>query len=130
MGSLLGDMLGSQSSPSKDRVATYGSRTDGSKKSTGYFGELLNTDGSGRFSTELSSEATIDGKKLLFPLLVPTLNKKEIDILLSGDLSRHPKNKTLMETIYQKAIDFAISRQKQGKDPFAQAGEQVPIPTE
>lgn len=96
----------------------YGSRTDGTAKGAGYFGELKRPDGG--VSTELSVEMddVIGGKP--FPLIVPTLTKSELDTVLSlKDGERAPKS------IMDKAISHAEKRVKEGKSPFAGQGEQV-----
>jgi len=108
----------------KKRKYGYGLREDGTEKGFGYFGEIPTTDGSGNIMGELGSEMTIDEKNVHYPLIVPTLTKAEIDHLASGSAATDAINK--------KAIDHAIMRIKQGKDPFAHKEEegQTPIPIE
>jgi hypothetical protein len=78
-------------------------------KGLGYFGELPSVDSEGRpsRSTELAGEA----EGIHFPLLVPTLTKKEMDHLLSG--------KPATDEIWDKAYEHALMRGRGGKDPFA-----------
>ena len=90
-----------------------GFRPDGTKKGNGFLGRLDRADG--RVSTELSVSAGIDGEEILFPLLVPSLDDREIDFLLKNEVD--PKN--LPESIFRKAINHALERKKQGLSPFA-----------
>ena len=78
-------------------------------KGLGYFGEIPSVDKEGNpsRSTELAGE--MEG--IHFPLLVPTLTKKEIDHLVSG--------KQPTDEIWDKAYEHALMRGKSGKDPFA-----------
>lgn len=96
--------------------AGYGTRLDGTQKGQGYFGALPNAKGVP--STELSFDFDVDGKKILAPLLVPTLSPQEIQHLL--------ENKPPTESIYRKAQDHAMQRIRSGKNPFAMKGEQAP----
>ena len=110
---LLDDMK-SQEKPS------YGKRADGTEKGSGYFGEIKRPDGN--ISTELSVGINIGGKEVEIPTLVPTLNRGEIDYLVGG-------GKPTKE-ILDKAVRFSFDRIKQGKSPFANDGEQIPLPQE
>ncbi|MGL5937031.1 MAG: hypothetical protein ACRCZI_15575, partial [Cetobacterium sp.] len=105
----------------KKKISPYGDRPDGTAKGGGYFGELPRLDDKTQFSTELSSSYEIDGKEILLPLIVPTLNKAELNHLLSG--------KTPTRRIEDKAIDHALRRIRVGKSPFADASEQQKPPT-
>ena len=96
-------------------IPGYGNREDGTPKGRGWLGELTRKDGSGMVSTELSLSGVIDGKKVLFPALVPTLDKNEIDYLLS--------HKDIPDTIKKKAADFAKKRIKEGRSPFVNPEE-------
>jgi len=98
-------------------------RPDGSQKGTGFLGVLKRPDG--KVSTEISMGVIINGKETEIPTLVPTLNKNEIDFLLSPELDL---NKKLWQTpmgqrIVQKAVDHANKRISEGKSPFYQEGE-------
>ena len=85
-------------------------------KGKGYFGELPAS--GGKTATEISSSNDGIGD---YPLLVPTLTKKEIEHLTSGN---EPTDE-----IYDKAELWAKSRKEQGKSPFAQTNElRVPVP--
>jgi hypothetical protein len=104
----------------------YGKRSDGTEKGAGFFGELKRPDG--RISTELSTDDPIDGsgKKVLHPLIVPTLSKAELDYLLTTDKR---DNNVMEDRIYEKAATHARERIKAGKSPFAGPGEQVAPPS-
>ena len=91
----------------------YGDRADGTPKGTGYFGELQRSDG--KVSTELSIGIKIDGKEVQIPLIVPTLNKPELDRLLSGAKPT--------EQIIQKAVAHAYRRIEMGESPFVRSDE-------
>jgi hypothetical protein len=97
-------------------LAPYGLRHSGEgAKGKGYFGELPTTDG--RTATEISSEND-EGEH---PLIVPTLTKKELNHLLSGE---EPTDE-----IYDKAASWARTRRKSGKSPFADPTElRMPVP--
>jgi hypothetical protein len=56
--------------------------TDGTLKGKGFFGEIPVNQGGAM--TEFSSAFEQDGKMVSHPLLVPTLNKQEIDLLRMG----------------------------------------------
>jgi len=96
----------------------YGKRLDGTNKGDGYFGRLKRPDGN--ISTEISADAEVDGRRILYPLLVPTLDKSEIDFLL-----RDGTDEKTLDRIHNKAIDHALKRIQAGKSPFAGPGEQV-----
>lgn len=92
------------------REAPYGNRPDGTPKGKGYFGELRRPDG--KVSTELSVGVNVDGEDMEIPLLVPTLEREEIDLLLNDGIPT--------KRIMNKAIKHALERKKQGLSPFAQ----------
>ena len=88
-------------------------------KGKGYFGAVL--DEQGRPMTELSSAYEKDGKLVSHPLLVPSLTKKEIDLLKMGG---EPT-----PDIYQKAQDWAQKRIGAGQSPFATSQDiKFPVP--
>jgi len=92
-------------------------RTDGTSKGKGYFGELVRPDGS--VSTEISIGVPIGGKETLIPSMVPTLNKAELEELLSL-----PEGKIPSLVIRQKAQTFAEERMKNGLPFFASPDEE------
>ncbi len=91
-------------------LAPHGLRHSGdSAKGKGYFGLLPHASG---MATEISSESPSIGE---YPLIVPTLNREELDLLLSG---AQPTNE-----IYDKAEAHALKRIGSGKNTFAQPDE-------
>jgi hypothetical protein len=95
--------------------------SQGTLKGKGYFGEIPVNQGGAM--TEFSSAYEQDGKLVSHPLLVPTLNKQEIDLLGMG-LEPTPE-------IYKKAQDYAQKRIGAGQSPFASPQElRYPVPTE
>jgi hypothetical protein len=102
-------------------VAPYGMRHGSiSPKGKGFFGDLKRPDGDS--STELSSEFEYEGKKVEYPLIVPTLSKEELDILLKGEKPT--------DDIYDKAESWAKFRIDKGMSPFASStgNEKFPAP--
>ena len=102
-------------------VAPYGMRHGSiSPKGKGFFGDLKRPDGDS--STELSSEFEYEGKKVEYPLIVPTLSKAELDILLKGEKPT--------DDIYDKAESWAKFRIDKGMSPFASStgNEKFPAP--
>jgi len=95
--------------------------SQGTLKGKGYFGEIPVNQGGAM--TEFSSAFEQDGKMVSHPLLVPTLNKQEIDLLKMG-IEPTPE-------IYKKAQDYAQQRISAGQSPFATPQElRYPMPTE
>jgi len=95
--------------------------SQGTLKGKGYFGEIPVNQGGAM--TEFSSAFEQDGKMVSHPLLVPTLNKQEIDLLKMG-IEPTPE-------IYKKAQDYAQKRIGSGQSPFASPQElRYPVPTE
>ena len=110
-------------------LAPYGMRyleegqtlSDATPKGKGYFGEIPMNQGGAM--TELSSAYDQNGKLVSNPLIVPTLNKQEVDLLKMG-LEPTPE-------IYKKAQDYAQQRIAAGQSPFATRQElRYPIPIE
>ncbi len=98
----------------------WGKRINGTQKGKGFFGELPYGNKKNEIATELSTSVNVDGKDILIPLLVPTLNREEIDSLLAGGKPS--------ESIYKKAIDFSQKRKAAGKSYFAEKGEKHKLP--
>lgn len=93
-------------------AASYGSRPDGTPKGKGYLGELTRPDGG--VMTEYSVGIEIDGQERDIPTIVPTLTKKELELLLNlNDGDKIPKS------ILDKAVEHAQKRIADGKDVFA-----------
>lgn len=96
----------------------YGLRPDGTKKSTGFFGELKRPDGD--ISTELSIGIDFGKGEMEIPMLVPNLSKTEINHLLSGG---EPT-----PSIIDKAVAHARMRLDNGLSPFAGPDEVADVP--
>ena len=101
----------------KKKITDYGNRPDGSKKGTGFLGELKLP--SGDIATEYSVQSDavkVKGKRVDFPTLVPTLTKEEVALMVNDII---PNDKEPPESIMQKAIKHANDRIKAGKSVFA-----------
>ena len=109
---LFGDYLGISS---YGNLAPYGFRYSESVKDNpqakgkGFFGPIPTSEGNRM--TELSSSFEVNGRTIQYPLIVPTLNAQEIEILSRGS---EPTPE-----IYDKAERFALYRIQQGLSPFA-----------
>ena len=107
-------------------LPSWGLRPDNTPKGEGYFGILERPDKG--ISSELSIDVIFDPagrKRTYLPLIVPTLNKKELNFLL-----RMKDDDEIPKAIINKAISHAIGRMKSGRSPFADVGEKYPLPTE
>jgi hypothetical protein len=100
-------------------MSDYGKRANGTKKGLGYFGEIRSKDGKS-ISTEIGANEEVDGRDLHYPLINPNLSREEIDYLVNGGKPT--------DAIYDKALEHALMRLKQGKNPFAEEGEQIALP--
>lgn len=103
------------------RTQDNGKRPDGTAKGMGFFGELPVKGGG--VATEFSVGVQLEGlggKETDIPTLVPTLTRKERDLLLNDII---PNKKPIPDAIVQKAVDHANARVKAGKNVFAQEGE-------
>lgn len=90
----------------------------GGTKGSGYFGPLDHEGGD--TSTELSAESSVGEE---YPTIVPTLTKKELEHLLSGEKPT--------DEIYEKAESWAKSKIDKGESPFAsRLGIRAPLPEE
>lgn len=99
------------------KITDYGNRPDGSKKETGFLGELKLP--SGDIATEYSVQSDavkVKGKRVDFPTLVPTLTREEVALMVNDII---PNDKEPPEPIMQKAIKHANDRIKAGKSVFA-----------
>lgn len=104
----------------------YGNRVDGTKKGSGYFGEIQRPDGT--VMTEISIGVGLNGKETEIPLIVPTLTKKEIQYLLNNDPESSDFMDRMPPSIVEKAVDHAVTRMRNGQSPFATDGDQVEMP--
>ena len=68
------------------------------------------------------------GKEVTIPLIVPTLNKKELEYLLSTDVESKDFLKKIPPSIMEKAYEHANARIKSGLSPFARPNEIVKPP--
>lgn len=101
----------------------FGSRPDGSDKGPGYLGVLQRPDGG--VSTEISAafDDVANGQDI--PLMVPTLNREEVQALLSTPSDDPNFYQKIPHTVFQKAIAFARQRQAAGLPLFARPTEYV-----
>lgn len=91
--------------------ATPYTREDGSQKGNGFLG-VLPSDGSVMSEYSIADSPLIKGD---YPSIVPTLNASELNQIL---------NKHVPASAGDKALQFALARQKAGQPVFAQDGEQ------
>jgi hypothetical protein len=96
--------------------ADYGNRPDGSKKGKGWLGGVFLDDGSvaTEFSTQ-SDAVTVNGKRIDFPTLVPTLTPEELRTMKQVIAT----NGEIPEGVMQKAIQHARKRLSENKSVFA-----------
>ena len=94
----------------------YGFRQNGAQKGQGWLGPLERADG--RVSSELGVGVRIRGKETSIPLLVPTLNKYEINYLLNTNLNSKTWQTPVGKEIMRKAYLHAVDRIEQGLSPF------------
>jgi hypothetical protein len=107
----------------------YGLRPDGTKKDVGYFGELKTK--SGNSVTEYSfGTSDVNGKEMDIPSLVPTLTPQEKQYVLDKAEKDEPIGRDAIgNSIYQKAVDHAKKRLKEGKSPFYSSEEAKKVST-
>jgi len=91
-------------------------RVDGTKKSLqGWLGPIKNNV-TGQIMTEVSMGIGPENKQKLIPLLVPTLNQKEIEILQNMKIEGNIKN--IPQSIKDKAVQHAKQREVEGLNVF------------
>ena len=120
-----------KSKPEEAPQNNYGPREDGTPKGEGYFGSMPMKDNSGKVFGELSISSNVNGEEILYPSVVPTLSKEELDYMSEGkDIL--DRNNPIAKSIDDKAYNFAMQRKEEGKPYFASPEEegQTPIPTE
>lgn len=94
-------------------------RADGTRKGSGFLGELQRPDG--KVSTELSIGVDWGEGEKNIPTLVPTLNETEKKYLLNTpEKDLFTANPTLFKSIENKAVDHAKKRIAEGKNVFAE----------
>lgn len=97
----------------------YGMRHGGAgKKYSGWLGEKKRLDDPSQISTEISIGVGMNGKEVEIPLMVPGLDKKELNYLLSVDPQKKDFFSKMPKSILEKAMGHAEMRMKQGKSPF------------
>jgi len=110
--------------PYSDQMARLGlaegggdmTRVDGTKKSLqGWLGPIKNNV-TGQIMTEVSMGIGPENKQKLIPLLVPTLNQKEIEILQNMKIEGNIKN--IPQSIKDKAVQHAKQREVEGLNVF------------
>ena len=101
----------------------FGARPDGSEKGPGYLGVLQRPDGD--VSTEISASFGDVAGGQDIPLMVPTLNRDEVNALLSTPSDDPDFYNKIPHTIIQKAIAFARMREAAGLPYFARPTEYV-----
>lgn len=105
-----------------DTRKSMGKRQDNSEKGMGYFGPMKRQDGG--ISTEISIGTNIGGKEIDIPLMVPTLETKELKYLLDTPVDSKSFMQNMPQTIIKKAVEHANMRMKMGKSPFKMADEE------
>jgi hypothetical protein len=113
--------LQAQSQPQQGK---YGLRPDGTQKDVGFFGEIPLRDGVATEYSVQSDAVKVDGERIDFPTLVPTLTEKEVQQMV--DILNQPSllKKKIPEPIMQKAIKHAKKRLAEGKSVFYVSGEE------
>jgi len=101
--------------PAETAPKNYGLRPDKTKKGKGWLGELKIPGGVATEYSTQSNAVQINGKKIDFPTLVPTLTADEVRLMTEDII---PNKKSIPESIMQKAIEHANKRIKYGKSPF------------
>jgi len=104
----------------------YGMRPDKTAKGSGYFGEIKRPDGN--VMTEISIGVGLNGKETLIPLIVPTLNKSELNYLMRNNPDSEMFMEKMPKSIMDKAVDHAVMRMKENKSPFASLEEVTKMP--
>jgi len=105
-----------------DTRESMGKRQDKSEKGMGYLGPMKRADGG--ISTEISIGTSIGGKEVDVPLMVPTLEAKELKYLLDTPVGSKSFMSNMPQTIIQKAVEHANMRMKMGKSPFKMSDEE------
>lgn len=98
-------------------VSDYGKRPDGSKKGKGWLGAI--DLGTGDVATEYTTQSDavkVDGKRIDFPTLVPTLTAQEVEQMKKIIVGKG----NIPEPIMQKAIEHARKQLAAGKSVFVE----------
>ena len=101
---------------------SYGLRNDGKTfKGTGWLGELKTSDGGVATEYSTQSEAVkVNGERIDFPSLVPTLTPDEVKTMTGYII---PNHRPVPDGIMQKAVDHARSRLAAGRSVWANDGD-------
>lgn len=100
----------------------FGFRPDGSKKGSGWLGALRNSKGDVVTEFSMQSDAVkVDGKRIDFPMLVPTLTEDEKNAVLAASAGEKPDEK-LLASAQQKAVDHARAKVERGESVWANSG--------
>lgn len=100
-------------------------RPDGTMKDVGYYGKLKSP--MGQTVTEYSIPATILGKRMDVPSLIPGLTEEEKQHILEDADKVKPWDKT-WEGIEKKAAQHATQRAMMGMSPFYSSVEDISRP--
>ena len=112
----------SAQAPAAPQGEDFGLRPDGTKKGNGWFGVLRNSKGQAVTEYSMQSEAVkVDGKRIDFPMLVPTLNDAEKNAVLAASANEQ-YDKDAFASAEQKAVDHARARLADGKSVWADEG--------
>lgn len=103
-------------------------RPDGTIKGRGFFGGLKRIDNPDNTSSEISIGVDFGKGEKLIPTMVPNLNKKELEYLLSTPEEKLDSNPELFSQIRKKAVRHAMYRESKGLPYFAKEGEQQKFP--
>lgn len=92
----------------------YGKRADGTKKGSGWLGEIRLPNGD--VATEYSIGVGLDGQDIEIPTLVPTLTQEEVAMMRDDII---PNNKPIPDDIKNKAVAHARQMMSEGKSVWA-----------
>ncbi len=97
-------------------ASAFGQRPDGTSKGLGFLGGRSLPDGgiATEYTTQ-SDDVQVNGQRIDFPTLVPTLTDEEVKTMTQDII---PNNKKIPEPIMRKAIDHAKKRIAEGKSVF------------
>ncbi len=97
----------------------YGLRPDGTPKGGGWLGPMTNALGQAVTEYSMQSDAVkLNGARVDFPMLVPTLTRKELDAVLA-DSAKMSYDAKVFAAARQKAVDFAKDRIAHGLGVWA-----------
>jgi hypothetical protein len=88
------------------------------RKGYGWLGVLRRIDNPNNVSTEISVGTNINGKDMEIPLLVPTLNRQEVEHLLSTPEDKLDFDHPVMQSILNKASTHAENQINNGLAPW------------